>query len=181
MPGFDPYVAFFRVAYLKTLNNVTKVVSTGSTTRAKGKSVVAHDASKMVTCFVTPQNYTFGYPRFAMREDIVNNLNYTVDLLGGDYRKQQGGNCFDVNLGNCICSFRQGNPILSRRVHFEPVYSECKVEDKQQKIAQLVNDTSNSDLLDLFELYEPEYENWWRFYGGMLEVPSWPTIENIRQ
>jgi hypothetical protein len=179
MPPFDPYVAFFRIAYLKTLNDSYAIIPS-SGPRGKSRKKKMHDSTKMVTCFVTPQNYTFGNPKFAMREDFVNNLDLTVDLLGGDYRKNHGGNCFPVSLGNSICSFRKNAPQLIRRVHFEPLYSNDNAEDRRLKIAQLVDDINHPNLLSLFEVYEPNQENWYRFYGGMVGVPPWPTIEDIR-
>jgi hypothetical protein len=109
-----------------------------------------------------------------MRSDLVTHYDTTIDLLGGDYRRPQGGNVFDVSLSNCIISLRRSEqPQIRRRFHFEGT--------GDQKRATLLGDSANSDILNSFDTIAPTNKNWYRFYGGMLDAPAWPSIEDIRR
>ena len=171
-PPFDPYVAFFRIAYEKSHSVTTQV-------NQHGNSHVFHDGNLMVTCFVSPQNYADSLQRTAMREDFCQHLDFTIDLLGGDYRRRwQGGNVFPINLSNCICTFRASpeptEPIIRRRMHFGHDLT------GEQKRRNLLADSLNHALMEGFETTNPAPENWYKFYGGTLDLPAWPSIEEIR-
>jgi hypothetical protein len=171
-PPLDPYVAFFRIAYEKSHSLTTQV-------NEHGNSHVWHDGNQMVTCFVSPQNYADSLQRTAMREDFCQHLDFTIDLLGGDYRRRwQGGNVFPINLSNCICTFRASpeptEPTIRRRMHFGHDLT------GEQKRASLLADCSDNALMEGFETTNPDPENWYKFYGGTSDLPAWPSIEEIR-
>lgn len=172
-PPLDPYVAFFRIAYEKTLSVTTQV-------NEHGNSHLLHDGNQMVTCFVSPQNYADSLQRTAMREDFCQHLDFTIDLLGGDFRRRwQGGNVFPISVSNCICTFRSlpepTEPAIKRRMHFGHDLT------GEQKRASLLADSSDNALMEYFETTNPTPENWYKFYGGTLDLPAWPSIEEIRR
>ena len=145
----DPYVAFLRIAHLKSLNQ-------------------ADDPP--VICYVIPDSIHYSEKYVGFRNDLINQYECVADLLGGQQRlSSRGGKIFPVDTGSCVLTFRLCNePSLRYRTLYEG--------KKAEKLATLVDQTSAQNLQSVQMIESSAHiDTWLDFEDESLEDYPWPT------
>ena len=145
----DPYVAFLRIAHLKSLNQ-------------------ADDPP--VICYVIPDSIHYSEKYVGFRNDLLNQYECVADLLGGQQRlSSRGGKIFPVDTGSCVLTFRLCNePSLRYRTLYEG--------NRAEKLATLVDQTPAQNLQNVQMIESSAHiDTWLDFEDESLEDYPWPT------